>query len=84
MSEQPSAENDALPIREQIAATIGHMLVTRNSPAQIADALLPVLADVWDDGMRWGQCHWSTNYYINGRVPENPHRRVIPPTRTDA
>lgn len=31
-------------------------------------------ADAWDEGMRWGQLHWATNYGTNGREADNPYR----------
>ena len=55
-----------------------HRRLLARHAAHLADALAPLLAgwlaEAWDEGMRWGQLHWATNYGINGREAENPYR----------
>jgi hypothetical protein len=60
--------------------------------AHLAELLRERMAEAWDDGLRFGQQHWATNYaglYKNGsplHEAPNPYRVSTPPgtAATDA
>jgi hypothetical protein len=72
------------PVYGSCALLSGHAGPHHGYPENIAAIVARAAADdrarlaaAWDEGMRWGQLRWATNYGTNGREADNPYRAAL-------